>query len=426
MSEKTGKHAAEYIFFAIAAIQTIIAIVWLFGNINTFTPDTVSLNYLEASKSLVVDDQMGIFYALVSKLSFCLPVLYAVQAVCVAAAFVYACIAFDISILFALFLASSPFVVQSFVAIRPSALFVAFAALAVAGVKKLFETEKKRYAVMAALSYLFMGLLEPAFIILGFVCLLVPSLLYYSQRKKSGSLFLLLTIIFFGAGFLIKIFVSTPGAYGRAESSFGLLLMQRVVWPKNGEFIFFLPDNIEDALIEETALADKVPETLFTHLAPKIKTLVGNAESESVFFGYTVDALKISYKSIVFRMFSQYAYYVFMPLSVLFIYLFNIKDTYVPGNILSLIGETPAISKIFISIYVFALVWLVSYAVASRFLLKEKAGKTAFRVCAVSIIVLAFYGFFHKGPCFDPSEALGIFLMWMLMLGGIVFKRRER
>ena len=426
MSEKTRKHAAEYIFFAIAAIQTIIAIVWLSGNLTFFKPDVLSNNYIEASKTLVVDDWMGILYAFIAKLSFCLPLLYILQIACVLVSAIYACICFDISWSFALFVTSAPFLLQSCLEVRPAAIFTALTIVMAATIKKLFETEKIGYAITVAVTYLAMGLLEPSFVTYGFLCLLIPTVLYYFKKKKNAMPFLLMILAAFGAGFVVRMLVSVPMAYGRCESSFGLLLMQRVVWPKIGEFIFFMPDNIEPYVFAEAGVADRLPETILTEFAPKIKEIVGAQGAEDFFFGYTVDALKVSFKSIAFRLFSQYSYYAFMPLSVLAIYLFNLKDTYVPKNIMSWIGETPEIPRIFILVFVFALVFFVAYAIYSRIVVKEKAGKTTALICVLSVTLLSFYSFFFKGPCFDVTEASGIFALWMILFFGAVFKRRKQ
>ncbi|MCR4727467.1 MAG: hypothetical protein K5796_02280 [Lachnospiraceae bacterium] len=426
MSEKTGKHAAEYLFFAIVAIQTIIAIVWLSGNMGYFKPDVLSYNYVEASKTLVVDDRMGILYALIAKLSFCLPLLYILQIICVLVSSVYACFSFGISPCFALYITTAPFLLQTCLEIRPAAIFAALAIGAAATVKQLFEKEKISFLIALALIFLAMGLIEPTFVTYGFFCFLIPTLLYYLRRKKHAMLLLLLILGAFGIGFLVRWLVSVPGAYGRAETSFGLLLMQRVVWPKIGEFIFFMPDNIETNVFVEAGVADRLPDAILTDLVPKIREIVGAQGAEDFFFGYTMDALRVSFKSILLRLFSQFSYWFFMPLSVLAIYVFNLKDTYVPKNIMSWLGETPVISTILLLIFVFALVFLGIYAVFSRIAGKERAEKSTVRICLISIFLLSLHSFFFRGPCFDASNASGIFALWSVMFAGAVFKRRKQ
>ena len=52
------------LFIYLATImQFVLGLLWLFKNLTVYTPDPISESYIQASKSLVVDDYMGILYA---------------------------------------------------------------------------------------------------------------------------------------------------------------------------------------------------------------------------------------------------------------------------------------------------------------------------------------------------------------------------
>ena len=61
--ETFAKSIRLFIYFS-AIVQLALGLFWLVKNLTVYNPDLMSESYIQASKSLVVDDYMGILYAL--------------------------------------------------------------------------------------------------------------------------------------------------------------------------------------------------------------------------------------------------------------------------------------------------------------------------------------------------------------------------
>ena len=59
------KGVIEYFAYAAIAIHAVFAAFWLFKNIGVYQSDYIAHTYIQAADSLVVDDSMGILYALI-------------------------------------------------------------------------------------------------------------------------------------------------------------------------------------------------------------------------------------------------------------------------------------------------------------------------------------------------------------------------
>ena len=48
---------------AVGCIEVIFAVIWIIFNVSGFYEDSIAYNYISASKTFIIDDYMGIGYA---------------------------------------------------------------------------------------------------------------------------------------------------------------------------------------------------------------------------------------------------------------------------------------------------------------------------------------------------------------------------
>lgn len=250
--------------YIVIAIQTVFSIVWIVGNINGFQNEYISVDYVNAANTLVVDDYMGILYALIIRIVGHGPVLFFLQLLAVGAS------AFCIKGLrAALITVTNPVVLLVSFTVSP----IAFVTSCVLFALSLSVSEyKRRHLILYFADVLFIGLLSKE----GAVFLVIL-LLILNAKKIKGKMFISFAAIILSASIVtwtIGGLISQKLSYDRVEKSFETVIAQRVVLPEIvGEGEGGAAE--ENGLMLELEMARRIPDTFISNYLYKYMLING-------------------------------------------------------------------------------------------------------------------------------------------------------
>lgn len=229
---KTIVHeTVKYFFIGVTIIQAILGMIWLVNNIGIMPFDSVSNDYIEASKSLVVDEYMGILYSLLIRVFGHGSILYIIQIATLALAFIYSLSAITKSPWIYLYIMTVPAVLQICCSVLPKAFILATMLITLSSLYIYFLKKQTGKLIIASISALF-GILLNRDIIWLFAILFVVSgvTLIIKREKKSWQLFLAFLLILI-LGLFINAQFTEKDAFGRYERTGSYLVFQKVCWP---------------------------------------------------------------------------------------------------------------------------------------------------------------------------------------------------
>lgn len=414
MSKKENfRHFLKYLFFMITAVQIVFAVIWLFYNIGEYREEYLSGNYILAASSLVVDDYMGILYALIVRFLGHGILLYVFQIVVVFLATLL--LPIDDRLLhlaLAVNIVTNPFILQSECTVRPEALLMA---AMIALVAFLIRGEN----IGAVISCLLMTLLNPDYlIVLAFV--LIPILIFRFIKKQKYTINLVVGIIVAAIlGLIINNSATDVYAYGNVEKSFNFLCMQRFA----GREVSISSDIIETCynidLSYEMRQAEKVPEKLGLEFASKFEAHAGKENAEAIYAVIYKNALAKGPRHYLPDMIKDYFLYLFTPISTGYVWVNNVTGTLIFNPIRLFVREAYSLFEIYLlfgAVSAFVLLFASLYLLVRKLL--NKSGNTYVKpVCIVLLIgfVLPAYGVFGCLRGFDYRNTLFNVAMWPIL-----------
>jgi len=414
MSKKTdSKLFFKYLFLIITAVQIVFAVIWLFLNIGGYREEYISGNYILAASSLVVDDYMGILYALVVRLLGHGVLLYVFQMLVVFAAALY--IPVDgklMHLALALNVVTNPFILQGECTVRPEALLMA-------GMITLVTSLIRGENVGVVVSVALMALLNPDYSIV-LIIIIVPVLIFRFLKKKKYTLNL--SIGFAVAIVLVLIInhgVTDVYAYGNVEKSFNFLCMQRFA----GKEVTLSSDIIETCynvnLYNEMRQAEKVPEKLGLVFASEFENYAGKESAEEVYKVIYKNALAKGPRHYIPGMAEDFLYYLLPPVATGYIWLNNITGTLISNPIRLFTRESYSLFLTYLMFGSFtAIVFMLSCLLLGiRRLCRKNAKKlvASLGLIIFSAVVLSAYGMFGCLRGFDYRNILFNVAVWPVL-----------
>ena len=386
----------KYFAYAAIAVEAVFAAFWLFKNIGVLQSDYVAHTYILAADSFVVDDSMGILYALIVRVLGHGAVLQIVQVVIGTLAvlfFATSLLEKSAAVVLTGFVALNPIVLQAETAVAPGALVLACVLIAIGSVVRS-KGNTKWYAGLFV-SALLAGFLNPDYAYLfavgGFVCFICKCVV----RKRFEVVLLVLVAISVIMPVFVNRAIGDDRAYGRVHRSAEYLVMQRLAWSRMTEY-----GELAQAWLEYyaggpdaeynlwLADADKVPEDLSLEFANRFEEAVG------------VENARDYYKTV-----SQYAWgkglgywahdwvrdellYLAAPASAAYAYLAKITDTSVVNGLNFMFRESPTIFKIYFLFASAALVVLIVLYICKCFIKPDGGRRVIGLPVAVSILAI--------------------------------------
>ncbi|MBP5152803.1 MAG: hypothetical protein ILP13_07830 [Lachnospiraceae bacterium] len=405
------KSPAAYIFCVLTALQILFGVLWAVSNAGVYRPVFLSGDYLAAARTFVVDEYMGFLYALLAGLPLIL--LEVLQIAAVVAAGIFFCRTFGVSYVFAGYIVSCPFVLNACFEISPGILLLSLLLVTLCFIRKC-GSGKLRYPILVGVMLLTAGLLEPFALVYGALGLITTALVFLFKKKKGSVTLLCCVLAALAVGLISEKAICRPGAYGRVEASFEYLVFQRVTWPKTDDFGFFLPDDLEQELMEKNKESNLVPERMLKGLGPVWNSFLGESAGKREYLSYSLTVLKSGTKERILSLAAHFAMILFMPVSFFYVLAFGARDTVVPRFLIDLSGRAPVISELYLALFLAGFLSRVVYGLIQRWA-DRKAGKQDAIRARDGLWVLLFvsiYGFFFHMPYFNPGDAFAPALIW--------------
>lgn len=344
---------------AITLVQCVLALIWLSKNLFVFHNDFYANCYIKAAETFIVDDNLGILYAILVRLLGHKYFLYIGQ---MAAVFFSAYLLTE-SKLVALFILSNPLILQSTVMVRPEAFILSAIMIIIFSLTKLYRTSALRYLAVALITILCIGFLHPDYAYLCPIAVL-PVAVIFLIKRKSGSILLLF-------GLLLVFFVSTrvndkiskPYAYGGVEHTVSFLKMKRLAQKDSSKLAEWMQVYFDEDFTESTQQADMIPEYYEFAFAYKLEKVIGN-ESANEFYDYMSEvSLSRGYGFWVKPIVKDFAYYFLSPLSVGYVYYTEQTDTLLFTPMSIFVAYFPRLSGFYFAFGIISLILVSVFAV---------------------------------------------------------------
>lgn len=305
------KSALKYLACLVIAIQAVPAAVWIIKNITTFNEDFMAANYITAADTLVVDEYMGILYAVVVRLLGHGWILYLIQLAFVA---FFAWFMGGIGCLG--LVVTNPFVLHSCFSCLPNALILACIMAMVGIVKKYRKWTELLWIVIPEVA---LGLLNPDYV---WLCLLIMTgiaVYKFWGRQRSGYVFLVATVFSLLVSLGINDAVTVSGSYGRGHRSVQFLMMQRLNWPDiQGDYVSLkLYQGVD--LSAEGIEASRTAEKLSTVWAFEMDKKLGEEGADDYYTYMYESALNHGPRAVIMPIIKDEAEYFFAPAGCLFL-----------------------------------------------------------------------------------------------------------
>ncbi len=358
MSKENGlKKLFLSLFKLTALVQTFFACFWLLRHLFTYSEEALSNNYIEAAKTLTVDDYMGILYALFVRVLGHGTLLYIVQAAAIFAAVYVFCKSIPLSkgicAWVSLFMLTSPFVLQCTCMVLPHAFLLADIFFMLASVR-LWKL--KTFFVLN----LILGFLNPDYAYLSLIALIPLGVIYLIKKKRHALFFILSVVAAFVITYEVNGLISVPYLYGNAEKSLSLMALQRLSVGHLNEvadviLVYYGGDWYGDMLS-----ADKVPENLFKVFAYNFEQTFGLDSAKSLYEYLAKLSLAKGPGFYAWDIIKDFLLYLFTPFSVAYLCLRNVSGTLIFNPLYSFCeGMNLNFAKIYILFHLIMLALMV-------------------------------------------------------------------
>lgn len=440
-SQKLFDKTVRLFVYIATGIQTLLGLIWFAMNITVYKPNILSENYIQASKSLVVDDYMGILYALFLRLfgwthnsiGINIPFLYLTQLILVlisAFVLVNAIFARRLSrvdkLVVSVLATFNPLSLQISCQIGRGALLLTFFALFVAGVVSVIRNINWKgmgKLSCAALAITFLNY-ECAYLLIAALVILAVIMI-----KKNGkvSLAMLAVSLLVGAGIVVNGVVAEPYAYMRGQRSFESVMFQRFAWPDMMDVKEQVEDLFSIDVQYESANACKSVENLYTSLMYKIEMSADYTRVSDFYLNWALLQLSIDTKVQVRRLAVDLILGFIGPASIPVVYIFKISNTLIAD---ALTGFVELWYKGFLCyISLFISFFYLSLALSIMKLIKSREIKAKRKYVVLWIGINGFTSMFvafWAGRGFDYRNLTVSSLVTIVMVAGFLLTEKEK
>ncbi len=234
----TWKNFARTFFALVTVIQTVLAIGWIAGNVSAYRASVISDNYISAAETYVVDDYMGILYALIIRALGHSTLLYFFQLLlCFISMWVL--LGFlkkngdtrvDIlrRVLLTVFFVTCAPVLDACFYVRPEAVALASLLLMSSFLIGYYRDNKSYMLPLAIIMFAVLGILKPDYVYVAFVVLLPFAVCLAVKKRKLAIPEIVCYIGIALLCFLLNKTLCTSGAYSRATRTPGLIFTECV------------------------------------------------------------------------------------------------------------------------------------------------------------------------------------------------------
>ena len=389
----------KYFACAAIAVEAVFAAFWLFKNIGVYQSDYIAHTYIQAADSLVVDDSMGILYALIVRVLGHGALLQVTQIVVGTLALLFFATSLfgkGAAVVLTGVVALNPMILQAETAVSPNALVLSCVLVAIGAAVR--SKSNAKWYVGLFVSALLAGFLNPdyayLFAIVGVVFFVVRCIV----RKKFEIVLLTLVMVAAVVPAVTNHFISDVKAYGRVGRTPAFLMMQRVVWPHMFDYSE-LADSWEAYYKGETGAnygytmidTSRIPENLAMSFAYAFENSIGSENAQG-FYKTTVEySLGKGFGFWARDIISDEVLYILAPASATYAYVTRMTDTSVVNGLYYMFKASPEISKVYFVFSSMALAVLIAlYIIACIVKTRSKETKKVTTAVSLLLIILLF------------------------------------
>lgn len=341
------------------AIEVTLGLIWIGFNLTGFYEDSIAYNYIAASKTLVIDDYMGLGYAMLLGIFGHGTVMYIFQLlVLLAAFFPYNATSKDsrINYIFAdLFIVFNPLILQTAFTILPNALILAETVGIIRLLLHFYRVTDEIDLKGEAFNIIGIVLLEGALSLLNkdySVLMLVftfPIIVYGIIKKKRNAMILLaLTLLTSFLCININTTRTDVYRYGNVEKSFNYLMAQRLAFKHVNESSEMVEIYYDRDLYYEMLSGDKVPERLGRSFGRTLEKVGGKENTEAMYKVIADVAKSKGFGHYGYDILKDLTYYAFAPFSTAGLFLTKTTETLIANPLSGFFSEVPPLSKVYL------------------------------------------------------------------------------
>lgn len=320
------------------AVQICFGLIWMGANLFSMQTFSESAEYIEVSKSFVLDEYTGILYPVLLFLlrsvfgeNMCYTVLYLLQ---LAAAFFSGCFFLKLSglgkeklcsgrnVCGSLYLMTVPFVMQLHLAVLPISLVSSLFLLQLAICFKIYrktEAAGQKNSVILCLLWVLMSLFLPDYLWLGAVPLLWCLVLGLVRKwKGKEKLFLIagMVAVVLVTG-TVNTFAIQPGSRGKIQRSFGAAMVSRLAWPHFEANYYFWPEEVKVVMPQMTAReVDRYADNVKLVLGPLLENAFGKEQADAYYLQMAWQCFTDRTKEILPGILEDFTSYLFTPFAI--------------------------------------------------------------------------------------------------------------
>lgn len=411
---KTIVHeTVKYFFIGVTIIQAILGMIWLVNNIGIMPFDSVSNDYIEASKSLVVDEYMGILYSLLIRVFGHGSILYIIQIATLALAFIYSLSAITKSPWIYLYIMTVPAVLQICCSVLPKAFILATMLITLSSLYTYFLKKQTGKLIIASISALF-GILLNRDLIWLFAILFVVSgvTLIIKREKKSWQLFLAFLLILI-LGLFINAQFTEKDAFGRYERNGTYLVFQKVCWPDLNNLNGIMNAYYNSDFFYELTNAQNEPPIL-PNVIYYINQTLEDAFMDEILVAAVENRVQHGLKGYLFPSVKEFVYNIFPNAGIIWNVKKNVGNSGVYSSIEHFIFSAPDISRLFLLFDLFSGFVLLILGLFYFVLLKEINRRCLWGGLLI-VITEALYFTLFSVPGFDYRNVFFAIMFWPLI-----------
>lgn len=438
--------------YAVMMIQIVLGIYWGIHNVTGIPSFGDTNEYLELSRTLLLDEYRPVLYPLILRFFTALGeitgieyqiMLYLVQAMCSLAAILY-CVNTILKFVYGSQMGKNRLWMTIFVSLYvwtiPMIQFMNFTVLTdslansalivfLANAVIILFSEKVHIGVYFSMSLAFVmqSLLRAdriySCLITTIVILLLRIIMHKKYRMQCLTAFLAVIICSVGMVKGVNLVTQTPGIHSRIQTSFAFVMLDRVVWPNMSANYEFFSDEIKNNItMEEAETFDSHNNNVMYQMAPLLEARVGHEKAEEYYLEMAKVVFEHQTKKVLLDIGEDISAMLCTPISS----LLNAKKLCKKGdswNITCMSNVTPELTKNYNLYYLYSFWYLGVTAILQniRFSRKKKAGYTKKIFTALSpfitmSVILTLW--FSVGDGAPPNDryALIIYMTWSMGL----------
>lgn len=319
-------------------VQIGLGLIWMCVNLFSMQEFGEAAEYIEVSRSFVLDEYLSILYpTLLFLLRFCfrekiyLLVLYLLQT---AVAFCCGCVFLQAArgaegkvfvgknVFGALYLITIPFVMQLHLSVLPFSLLSSLFLLLLGFCLKLYRSktgEKTKLLAGICVLWIIMSLLMPDYIWLGVLPLVwIVGLAFKKRWAGKEKKFLLMGMVM---ALLVVISVNAltqqPGSRGKIQRSLGAAMVSRLAWPCFEANYYFWPEEVKMVMPQLAAREiDRYADNVKLVMGPLFEEEFGKEQANKYYWQMALRCFSDRTKEVLPRITGDFASYLFTPFAV--------------------------------------------------------------------------------------------------------------